>query len=131
MSRKGGGGHPQIHSKQKFLGGTDASPLLCGWSTALIVREEPEACSFFFFFYERRPEIIPSVGGRRETCSAAVTVTEVLSWGREVGGPAAGRSVPGCGCSRGGRSGSGGPRVGRGRGNSGALGGEEMNNTMR
>lgn len=69
---------------------------------------------------EHGPEVIPKVR-RRETCSAAVTVTDVLSWGRGVGGPAAGRSVPGCGCSRGGRSGSGGPRGERDRGNSDAL----------
>lgn len=67
-------------------------------------------------------EIIPKVR-RRETSSAVVTVTEEFSWERGVGGLVAGRSVPGCGCSLGGRSGSGGLRVEHDRGNSDALGG--------
>lgn len=60
-----------------------------------------------------------------------MTVTEVFSLGKGDGGQEAGRSVPGCGCSRGGRSGSGGPRVERDRGNSDALdGGEKMKKTL-
>lgn len=88
------------------------------------------ALFFLFFFCEHRLEIIPKAR-RRETCSAAVTVTEVFSWGRGGGAPAAGHSVLGCGCSRGGRSGSGGPRVERGRGNSDALGEGKMHNALR
>lgn len=115
LSRKGG-----IHCKWWFLSGTDASPPLSVWSTALIVREERKS---LLFLCQHGPEIIPEVR-RRETGSAAVTVTEVLSWGRGGGGPAAGRSDPECGCSRGGHSGSGGPRVERDQGNSDALEGE-------
>lgn len=61
-------------------------------------------------------------------CSAAVT--EGFSWGRGRarggGAPAAGRSVPGCGCSPGGRSGSVGPHEERGRGSSDTLRGKEL-----
>lgn len=53
----------------------------------------------------------------------AALLTEKSSWGRGTagGGAAGGHSVRGCGCSPGGRSGSGGPRGGRGQGSSDAL----------
>lgn len=42
----GGVGASTVKKKKWFLSGTDASPLLCGWSAALIVREELRVCSF-------------------------------------------------------------------------------------
>lgn len=51
------------------------------------------------FLYKHRPQIL---------LKAAVTVTEVFSSGTGAGAAVAGRSDPGCGCSQGGHSGSGG-----------------------
>lgn len=53
----------------------------------------------------------------------AALLTEKSSWGRgrAGGGPEGGHSVQGCGCSPEGRSGSGGPRGGRGQASSDAL----------
>lgn len=46
VSRCMGGVGASTVKKKWFLSGTDASPLLCGWSAALIVREELRVCSF-------------------------------------------------------------------------------------
>lgn len=47
-----------VKKKKWLLSGTDASPLLCVWSAALLVREEQKVCSLL------GPEVIPKV--RRE-----------------------------------------------------------------
>lgn len=46
-----------VKKKKKtwLLSGADASPLLCGWSAALLVREEQKVCSLL------GPEVIPKV----------------------------------------------------------------------
>ena len=111
-----------VHSKQWSLSGTDAPwLLLCSCRSSAVIGR---AGSWLFLSEHRKSS--PKVRKRRER-----PVTEVSSWGTgwgtAGGGLEAGRSVPGCGCSQGGRSGSGGPRGKSGRGSSDALwGGEEQ-----
>lgn len=65
----------------------------------------------------------PKGGGWTRGASVALTAAFCAgrAGGRAAGAPEAGRSVPGCGCSQGGHSGSGGRHEGRDPGSSAAL----------